>query len=84
MPSNTSKTLCQLEPRLALFTLSIPIHEVLNELSASAEVCLHQPSDCIREIDKTMLGCEIEDAQRALNGYVSPSSFLACRAVIGQ
>jgi hypothetical protein len=70
--------------RSVRFAPSIPIHEELNELSAGAEVCLHQPSDGIRKISKTMLGCKIENPQRALNGYVTPSSFMARRSVIGQ
>ena len=71
-------------PRSVLLTLSISIHEELNELPAGAEVCLHQPSDGIRKVSKTMLGCEIEDTQSALDGYVTPSSFMARRSVIGQ
>jgi hypothetical protein len=49
---------------LSLLALSIPIHEELDELSAGAEVCLHQPSKGIRKISKAMLGREIKNAQR--------------------
>jgi hypothetical protein len=71
-------------PRSVLLTLSISIHEELNELCAGAEVCLRELPDGIRKIRKTMLRCEIKNAQRALNGDVPSSRLVSRRSVVGQ